>query len=464
MAWTALIKADLLALSKSWVLRGWLIALAATQFFGLMMAVMGNRMQPVPASTVVSGALLGFLLVWSAVIVVLSAGSISLEADIVSDSVLSRSCTRTQYITAKLAARLLVVLAIYAVVAVVVSYVAWRWTAADVSIATLATGAGIVAMAVALLVTLGVAMSAVLNNTIVAVVGLLLLWYVANPVFAFVGAQYLSPASLARNLPRILKSPTLPEVVEASATPTSVTVVFSHALDPVRAERPENYQVEVGEQPVMAQTATYDKSRTSVVLAGLHLEPGAEGKVTARGVTDRGGNPISLVADSASFRVPVDTAAGASSSASSSQPTPAARTSTTRGGSAADRTAPRVLGLSATPSSLRVQFSEDLDRASAESPENYLVENPPREQKSARLATYTPSARSVLLTGLTLDLESAVTVTVRDVKDKAGNTVAPGGSRATYTEITTWKYLLGFGVPALVAGLLSVVWFARRDL
>jgi len=114
MAWTALIKADLLALSKSWVLRGWLIALAATQFFGLMMAVMGNRMQPVPASTVVSGALLGFLLVWSAVIVVLSAGSISLEADIVSDSVLSRSCTRTQYITAKLAARLLVVLAIYA--------------------------------------------------------------------------------------------------------------------------------------------------------------------------------------------------------------------------------------------------------------------------------------------------------------------------------------------------------------
>ena len=55
------------------------------------------------------------------------------------------------------------------------------------------------------------------------------------------------------------KTPNQPQVMQITATPTSVTVVFSKELDPQKAEEPGNYILESGDATLApAQTAVYD--------------------------------------------------------------------------------------------------------------------------------------------------------------------------------------------------------------
>ncbi len=475
MASTALLKADLVALSRSWVLRGWLIALALTEFWVLTTSISANKVVPVPASTILAGSLQLYLFVWSTFIIVLSAGSVSLEADMIADSILCRACTRTQYIVSKIASRALVILGAYAVFSGIAGYATWRYAATDMTVATMLTGIGIVAMAVFLLVALGVMMSVVFNNTIVSCVGLLLLWYVASPVFAFIGFDYLSPASLTRTLPLILKDPSAPQVVQCTATASSVTVAFSKDMRAERAEDVSAYAVECPSGTMLTpQTAVYDKPRTSVVLSGLTLPAGETVKVTVRGVTDTGGNEVSPAADSATATVPA--AKGTTGPKPAAVPAPAATSTTTTAGEPAapakpkaakkvgtDRVAPRVTECKATASSLKVTFSEDIEAEDAETLANYLVESPMGKTQTARAATYSATGHTVLLSGLTLD-PTFVKVTVRDVKDLNGNVIGTSGNSAIFREVSNWKYVLGFGLPAIFFTLFGIVWFSRRDL
>jgi len=301
MAWLALVRADLLALSRSWVVRGWVLVLALWDFVTLV----PKAGQPAPpaASELLSMHLGSYLFVWSTVIILLSAGSFSHEADIVADGILSRACTRTQYIAAKLAARVLVIVGIYALFSGIAGTCAWRYAAGDMSALSAATGIAVVGLALLLLITLGVTLSVVLNNTLFAAIGLLMLWYVAAPVFSFLGAEYLSPASLVRNLPRMLKDSKAPEVVLCTATTTSLTVAFSKDVDAAQAETVDNYAVKCAKRTRTAKTAAYDKSRTRVILSGLTLPKGKEVKVTVSGVTDAAGNEISPAANLATATV-----------------------------------------------------------------------------------------------------------------------------------------------------------------
>ena len=476
MASMALLKADLVALSKSWVLRGWLVALAFTEFWVLSTTMAASRGVSVAASSVLAGSLNLYLFVWSTFIIVLAAGSVSLEADMIADSILCRACTRTQYIVGKIASRSLVILGAYFVFSGIAGYVTWRFASSDMTVATMLTGIGIVGMAVFLLVALGVMMSVVFNNTIVSCIALLLLWYVASPIFMFVGADYLSPSSLTRTLPLILKDPTAPQVVQCTATTSSVTVAFSKDLRPERAEDVANYVVECPAGVVQtAQTAVYEKPRTSVVLSGLTLAPGQTVKVTVRGVTDVGGNEVSPAADTATATVPAEAKSASANSAPNVRSGPAAKPGTAAAPSAqskpkpaagrttGDRQPPRVTQCTATASSVKVTFSEEIDPKDAEKTANYLVESPMGKMQSARAATYSPSGRSVLLSGLVLD-PAFVRVTVKDVRDMAGNVVASSGNSALFREVSNWKYVLGFGLPALFCTLFGIVWFSRRDL
>lgn len=420
------------------------------QFFALTSTLVGSRAAGIPASVIVTTTLSGFLLVWSTLIIVLSAGSVGPEADIISDSILSRACTRNQFIVAKLIARASVVLGVYLITACAAGYAAYRYAASDVTLQTLATCISVVGLAVLLLVALGVLSSVVFNSTIVSVVALLLLWYVASPVFSFLGADYLSPTSLVRNLPAMLKDPQAPQVVQCSATPTSLTVAFSEHVDARSAENPGNYAIESpAGVPHQAQTATYDKTRTSVILSGLALTPGETVQVTVSEVADPGGAQVSAASDTAACTVPGDTPRSAKTEA---------------GAKSLDRTPPRLMRLEATASSIRAAFTEPLKAETAEAIENYTVENPIGVPKAPRAATYRADNRTVLLSGLDLDLSVPVKVTVKDVRDAAGNTVSPRSNSLVHSEVTPWKYVLGFGLPALAASVLAVFWFNRRDL
>jgi ABC-type transport system involved in multi-copper enzyme maturation permease subunit len=469
MASSALFKTELLTLSRSWVLRGWVIALGLTEFFVLTGTMLGNRVRAVPASAVLSAHLNGFLLVWSLVIIVLGAGSVSLESDMIADGILSRACTRTQYIAAKLMARALVVLGVFLLSSAVAGVCAWRYTANDMTIGTMGTGILIVGLAVLLLLSLGIALSVIANNTVFAIVGALLLWYVASPIFSFMGADYLSPTSLVQSLPRILKDPEAPQVVQSVATATSLTIIFSKDLDAQKAEDVGNYILEAGSgQQAAPLTAVYDRSRNSVILGGLNLPPGDTVKVTVRNVTDAGGSEIGAAGDSITTTVPpsLPGAAAAVPGAAVAKhavvppPPVGARTISP----AADRVPPRVLQCVATATSVKVLFSSDMDPVDAETLGNYIIENPSGKTLQARAATYNAGSHTVLLSGLHVSTNDPVKVTVTNARDRNGVSIPKRSNSATYSEVTTWKYVLGFGLPTIGAFLLATVWFSRRDL
>jgi ABC-type transport system involved in multi-copper enzyme maturation permease subunit len=510
LGWSALLKADLSGLGKSWVLRGWLVALAISGVVGLA-AVMGTR-QSTPASGILAAYLISYLVIWSTVVIVLSAGAVSGESEIVADSLLSRSCTRNQYLMAKLTARSLVTVGIYLVFSTVAAICAWKYGARDVTVGTIVAAITIVGTAMLLLTSLGITLSVLLNNTITSVVGLLLLWYVAGPVFGFLGAPYLSPTSLAQSLPTLLRDYSAPQLLGCTATPTSLTLNFSKELDAVKAEQVGSYSITVqpprvpdhpldsrskdvaeparmdgyGELPApelaIPTSAAYDREQGTVLLSGLSLPKGAEVKVVASGVTDSAGNTLSPAANRATT-----TLAGATPAKGSATKPDGSRSGQSKGKSGAEEpdkgrseqkatanssepakpvraSRVRVIGCTATSSSLKVSFSGALRAKEAEDLDRFVVESPLGLPCVPSTASYNQSSKTVTLTGLVLPQNQAVRVTVRDLHDPSGGLIPARFSSATYNPVTTWKYLAGFGIPALLLALLSLGLFSRRDL
>jgi hypothetical protein len=376
---------------------------------------------------------------------------------------------------------------VYLASSAIAAYCVWHFAANDMTLATLAAGVTVVGLGILLLLSLGIAMSVFFNNTIFAVVGMLLLWYVASPIFSFVGAQYLSPTSLVRNLPRILKDPDAPLLLQCTATGTSLTLTFSKDLDAARAEDPAGYLLE-GENGTnyVARTAVYDRPHTSVILSGLDLPAGGTLKVTVRNVTDAGGSAISPAADSTTVMIPatassptvsrteplhastaISSAAALPGSAAHPAVAPAQAGPPHTGVSparAAGHAAPRVSQCTATVSSVKVNFSEEMDPADAETVGNFIIENPPGRTVPALAAVYSPGTRSVLLSGLKLSLEDPIKVTVKNARSNFGDPIASRANSAVYSAVTVWKYVLGFGVPTLIVSMLCVVCFSRRDM
>ena len=108
---------------------------------------------------------------------------------------------------------------------------------------------------------------------------------------------------------------------------------------------------------------------------------------------------------------------------------------------------PRVVQCTAAVSSLKVDFSEDMDPKDAETVEKYIIENPSGQTQSAIAAVYNAATRTVLLSGLHLSLDDPIKVTVRNVRDRHGNPISSRANSAVYSEVTLWKYVLGFGNP-----------------
>ena len=122
------------------------------------------------------------------------------------------------------------------------------------------------------------------------------------------------------------------------------------------------------------------------------------------------------------------------------------------------------MSCTATASSVKVTFSTDMISTEVENVQNYIVESPQGRTYPARAATYSNAAHTVLLTGFTFAQDEPVKVTVKGVHSAAGTAIGSRGNSATYAELTTWKYVLGLGLPSLLAFFISVAWFARRDL
>ena len=136
------------------------------------------------------------------VVSILSASAISGEANVIADSILSKSVTRSEYMWAKITARLGVFLGVYLLITVPLAYLLARYASTnDTSPGGLAGGLAMVAMLFAFLGALGIALSAMFRNVQLAVVGVLLVAVVSGVVLQFLGLSSMSATAIIDELP-----------------------------------------------------------------------------------------------------------------------------------------------------------------------------------------------------------------------------------------------------------------------
>ena len=201
MPFQAVLTNDLRSMIRSWLVRIWLILIAAQSLF--MIAVSLDE------ETTVAETLAGYLglfpLVWSTVVIIVSGGAVSSESGVVADSILSKAITRTEYVAAKLTSRLMVVLGAFLAATVPVSYIITENATGPLDNAGLRWAFILVGLMLTLLTCLSVAFSALFNRTMVAIVLVWFAWYIAGSVTALFNADYLSPLAIIDNLPTLIE-------------------------------------------------------------------------------------------------------------------------------------------------------------------------------------------------------------------------------------------------------------------
>jgi multidrug efflux pump subunit AcrA (membrane-fusion protein) len=100
------VRADLAAIARSWLCRGFLLASALLT----MLELKGMQAKQQPASQMLEAVYATYLLVWMHGVVFIAGAALMREADCLNDAILSRGVTRAEYILGKLISRCLAIL------------------------------------------------------------------------------------------------------------------------------------------------------------------------------------------------------------------------------------------------------------------------------------------------------------------------------------------------------------------
>ena len=226
-AFLAVLRYDLGLLARSWITRIWLPLLIAPAL--VLIAIAANESEL--ASETLAAYIAAVLVPISGLAVaVLTSGAVSGEAGIIADGILSRSVTRTEYISAKVASRLGFALLVYIFVMIPFSYLIMRYAAPDTSLGGVAVGLVIVALLLTFLGALGIAFSTLLPNVLLAVLALLLVVVLSGVVLQFLGLTWMSTTAVINNLPDTFRGDTpIWDLVRVFLVFSSLTVaaVFS---------------------------------------------------------------------------------------------------------------------------------------------------------------------------------------------------------------------------------------------
>lgn len=197
-AFLAILRYDLGQLGRSWLLRIWVALLIGPAFFLVVVASSEGEL-----ASETMGAYLGAVLapLSGVAVAVLAAAAVSGESSIVSDSILSRSVTRSEYLWAKIAARLGVTLGIYVLIVVPFVYFVTRYAVSDVTAGGVTVGVLMVAALLAFLAAFGLALSTLMRNVLMAVLVLLLLLVSSGVVLQFLGLSWMSTTAVLNDLP-----------------------------------------------------------------------------------------------------------------------------------------------------------------------------------------------------------------------------------------------------------------------
>jgi ABC-2 type transport system permease protein len=224
----AIVQADLKGLFRSRITYGWLLAAVFIQ----ILRTLGSGSVGTTSGTVSSG-LSDLIYIWSLVIIGLAASSVSSEAGELADSIMSKSVTRLDYVLAKFTSRIS-----FSLVTAVLVGLALRLEVRDYSAVGLTSAILLIALTLVMLTTLGVGLSIVTSNTVMAIVSLLVLWYSMTFFFPVIGLGLLSPGSVLSQLPDVIKGTwtwgdweTVAALVAISGASTALSAVYFHMKD-----------------------------------------------------------------------------------------------------------------------------------------------------------------------------------------------------------------------------------------
>jgi ABC-type transport system involved in multi-copper enzyme maturation permease subunit len=203
----AVFQEDIRQTLRSWVYRSWVLISVLTGVGYLLYRMGVDREAGIVqhASTWISDLLRWCVFGSVTLIIVLTAGTISAERGTLADSVLSRGISRYQYFLGKWHARLATVLGTFLAIGIVALVSSFFLHHEDLSLPGSLLALLTIASLLAAVISCGVTVSAIFNNTLVAVAVLFILVYGTSFALLLLPGHLPSPYRIINGLPYILR-------------------------------------------------------------------------------------------------------------------------------------------------------------------------------------------------------------------------------------------------------------------
>ncbi len=203
----AVLQEDVRQALHSWVYRAWVLVsvLAAVGYLLYHVGVYREAGMIQPASKMISDLLRWTVLGSAALIVILTANTISAERGTMADSVLSRGISRYQYFLAKWHARLAVVLGTFLLLGTLALVGSFLLLHEDLTVMGSAVALLTVAAILAAVITCGVTVSAIVHSTVLGITILWMLLYGMGFALSLLPERYPSPDRILNSLPFVLR-------------------------------------------------------------------------------------------------------------------------------------------------------------------------------------------------------------------------------------------------------------------
>ena len=203
----AVLQADMKQTLRGWVYRTWVLVtvLAALGYLLYRVGLYRGAGIIQSATTTLSDLLRWTVLGSVTLVVVLTAGSISAERGTMADSVLSRGISRYQYFLGKWHARLIVVLATFSLMGVLALAGGFFLHHEDLSLSGSLVALATVEAVLAVVVTCGVTVSALINSTVLGIAVLWIVLYGTGFTLSLLPGKLPSLDWAMSNMPHLLR-------------------------------------------------------------------------------------------------------------------------------------------------------------------------------------------------------------------------------------------------------------------
>lgn len=205
-AFISLLEYDLTLLAKSWIVRFWF----ALTVLGGIVAVILSRNFIDDSSFLMGWALVLYVALGSLVVLANSVSAISQEFRFLGESIISRGIAPTPYLLAKLISRSLGNVFMFLVVVGPTAFLMRAMALNnDMTVEGILVGLAYWTLLITALSFLGITVSVLVNNTMLGLVVLGVIWYMALGILDLAYAHEFSPDGLLGNLPLVLQGKSL---------------------------------------------------------------------------------------------------------------------------------------------------------------------------------------------------------------------------------------------------------------